>query len=98
MTSTECSSIPGAHWKWTSRKRPISCPSCMTRGKGSSAFTAPQLRFTQWAAYGEMLGGFYDEHPWNTFEAPIVVEDATFPGMQSWKTSFVLTDEIYQLK
>jgi uncharacterized protein len=67
-------------------------------GKGFIGIHSAAITFTQWPAYGEMIGGYYDEHPWNTFDAPIVVEDATFPGMQSWKPSFVLTDEIYQLK
>jgi uncharacterized protein len=44
-----------------------------------------------------MIGGFYDEHPWVTFDAPIVVEDANFPGMQQWPKEFVLRDEIYQM-
>jgi uncharacterized protein len=66
-------------------------------GKGFIGIHSAAITFTQWPAYGEMIGGYYDEHPWNTFDAPIVVEDATFPGMQSWKPSFVLTDEIYQL-
>ena len=67
-------------------------------GKGFIGIHSAAITFTQWPAYGEMLGGYYDEHPWNTFEAPIVVEDAAFPGMQSWKPSFTLTDEIYQIK
>jgi type 1 glutamine amidotransferase len=67
-------------------------------GKGFIGIHSAAITFTQWPAYGEMIGGYYDEHPWNTFDAPIVVEDATFPGMQSWKPSFVLNDEIYQLK
>jgi type 1 glutamine amidotransferase len=45
-----------------------------------------------------MIGGYFDEHPWVTFDAPIVVEDPNFPGMQQWPTSFVLKDEIYQMK
>ena len=67
-------------------------------GKGFIGIHSAAITFTQWPAYGEMLGGYYDEHPWNTFDAPIVVEDAAFPGMQSWKPSFTLTDEIYQIK
>ena len=67
-------------------------------GKGFIGIHSAAITFTQWPAYGEMIGGYYDEHPWNTFDAPIVVEDATFPGMQAWKPSFVLTDEIYQIK
>ena len=56
------------------------------------------ITFTQWPEYGDMLGGYYDEHPWNTFDAPIVVEDAAFPGMKGWQPSFTLSDEIYQMK
>jgi len=33
-----------------------------------------------------------------TFDAPIVVEDANFPGMQQWPREFVLQDEIYQMR
>jgi hypothetical protein len=66
-------------------------------GKGFIGIHSAAITFTQWPAYGEMLGGYYDEHPWNTFDAPVVVEDAAFPGMQSWKPSFTLTDEIYQI-
>ena len=67
-------------------------------GKGFVGIHSAAITFTQWPAYGEMIGGYYDEHPWNTFDAPIVLEDAAFPGMQSWKPSFSLTDEIYQIK
>ena len=66
-------------------------------GKGFIGIHSAAITFTQWPAYGEMLGGYYDEHPWNTFDAPIVVEDAAFPGMQGWKPAFTLTDEIYQI-
>ena len=67
-------------------------------GKGFIGIHSAAITFTQWPAYGEMLGGYYDEHPWNTFDAPVVLEDAAFPGMQAWKPSFTLTDEIYQIK
>jgi hypothetical protein len=29
-----------------------------------------------------MIGGYFDGHPWVVFDAPLVVEDAGFPGMQ----------------
>jgi type 1 glutamine amidotransferase len=45
-----------------------------------------------------MIGGYFDEHPWGTFDAPILVEDPAFPGMQQWPRSFVLRDEVYQIK
>ena len=67
-------------------------------GKGFIGIHSAAITFTEWPSYGEMLGGYYDEHPWNTFDAPIVLEDAAFPGMQSWTPSLTLTDEIYQIK
>jgi uncharacterized protein len=45
-----------------------------------------------------MIGGYFDEHPWKTFAAPILVEDASFPGIAQWPHAFTLEDEIYQIK
>ncbi|MGC4050766.1 MAG: ThuA domain-containing protein [Paludibaculum sp.] len=67
-------------------------------GKGFLGIHSAAITFVQWPAYGEMLGGYFDEHPWGTFEAPIVVEDAGFPGMQKWPAAFQMTDEIYQIR
>jgi type 1 glutamine amidotransferase len=67
-------------------------------GKGFVGIHSATITFTGWPDYGEMIGGYFDEHPWNTFDAPVVVEDPAFPGMKAWGPSFVLTDEIYQMK
>lgn len=67
-------------------------------GKGFVGVHSATITFTNWPEYGEMIGGYFDEHPWGTFDAPIVVEDQNFPGMQQWPKSFVWKDEIYQLK
>jgi type 1 glutamine amidotransferase len=67
-------------------------------GKGFVGVHSATITFTGWPEYGEMIGGYFDEHPWGTFDAPIVVEDPAFPGMQQWPKSFVWRDEIYQLK
>jgi len=67
-------------------------------GKGFIGVHSATITFTDWPEYGEMLGGYFDEHPWGTFDAPIVVEDPAFPGMQQWPRSFVLKDEIYQIR
>jgi len=67
-------------------------------GKGFIGVHSATITFTEWPEYGEMVGGYFDEHPWGTFQAPILVEDPAFPGMQQWPRSFVLNDEIYQLK
>jgi uncharacterized protein len=67
-------------------------------GKGFVGVHSATITFTEWPEYGEMIGGYFDEHPWGTFDAPIIVEDPNFPGMQQWPRSFVLNDEIYQVR
>ncbi|MFN7993765.1 MAG: ThuA domain-containing protein [Bryobacteraceae bacterium] len=67
-------------------------------GKGFIGVHSATITFTNWPEYGEMIGGYYDEHPWMTFDAPILVEDRSFPGMGQWAPSFVLHDEIYQMR
>ena len=52
-------------------------------GKGFIGIHSAAITFTDWPAYGEMIGGYYDEHPWAVFDAPILVEDAGFPGIGS---------------
>jgi type 1 glutamine amidotransferase len=67
-------------------------------GKGFIGIHSATITFTSWTAYGEMIGGYYDEHPWGQFDAPLVVEDPLFPGMQYFPHSFTLFDEIYQIR
>jgi hypothetical protein len=67
-------------------------------GRGFIGVHSAAITFTDWPEYGEMLGGFFDEHPWGTFTAPIIVEDPDFPGMKQWPRAFVLRDEIYQIR
>ena len=67
-------------------------------GKGFIGAHSATITFTDWPEYGEMIGGYFDQHPWGTFDAPILVEDPSFPGMQQWSRAFLLRDEIYQIK
>jgi len=67
-------------------------------GKGFIGVHSATITFTKWPEYGEMIGGYFDEHPWNVFDAPILVEDPAFPGMESFPRAFTLSDEIYQMK
>ena len=67
-------------------------------GKGFIGIHSATITFTKWPAYGEMIGGYFDEHPWGTFDAPVIVEDRAFPGMKQWPSAFTINDEIYQIK
>ena len=67
-------------------------------GKGFIAIHSGNDTFYKWPAYGEMVGGYFDSHPWNTFDAHLIVEDPAFPGMKYLPKSFVMKDEIYQAR
>ena len=52
-------------------------------GKGFIGVHSATITFTDWPEYGEMIGGYFDEHPWVTFDAPIIVEDPPSPACSS---------------
>jgi len=67
-------------------------------GKGFIGIHSAIDTFYNWPEYGEMVGGYFNQHPWGVFDAPMVVEDANFPGMQGFPHAFTFRDEIYQPK
>ncbi len=67
-------------------------------GKGFVGIHAALDTNYKWPEYGEMIGGWFDQHPWFTFNAPIVVEDPNFPAVRHFPHEFVKYDEIYQPK
>ena len=67
-------------------------------GKGFIGIHSAAITFPSWPEYGQMLGGYFDGHPWGQFNAPLVVEDAKFPGMENFPATFALFDEVYQLQ
>src|SRR5438046_5665707 len=67
-------------------------------GKGFIGIHSAAITFTGWPEYGQMLGVYFDAHPRGQFNAPLVVEDSTFPGMNNFPATFALFDEIYQIK
>lgn len=67
-------------------------------GKGFVGIHAALDTNYKWPEYGEMIGGWFDQHPWMTFEAPIINEDPSFPAVRHFPHAFVKYDEIYQPK
>lgn len=49
------------------------------------------------AAYGDMIGGYFDGHPWH-MEVGVRVEDAGHPSTRHLREGFRITDEIYQFR
>jgi hypothetical protein len=67
-------------------------------GKGFVGIHAALDTNYKWPEYGEMIGGWFDQHPWMTFNAPINNEDPDFPAVRHFPKAFVKYDEIYQPK
>jgi type 1 glutamine amidotransferase len=67
-------------------------------GKGFVAVHTATATFYDWPEYGQMVGGYFDNHPWMVFEAPVIVERPDFPGWASLPHEFSLRDEMYQYK
>jgi uncharacterized protein len=67
-------------------------------GKGFVGIHAALDTNYTWPEYGEMIGGWFDQHPWGTFQAPIITEDSEFPAVRHFPKAFVKYDEIYQPK
>ncbi|MBL8221573.1 MAG: ThuA domain-containing protein [Bryobacterales bacterium] len=67
-------------------------------GKGFLGAHSATDTLYKWPEYGEMIGGYFDHHPWNQFQAPVIVEDRTFPATKHFPAEFTIHDEIYQIK
>jgi type 1 glutamine amidotransferase len=64
-------------------------------GKGFVAAHTGDDAFFTWPEFGEMVGGYFDNHPWGQFDAPVIVEDQNFPAMKAFPPAFTIHDEIY---
>ena len=67
-------------------------------GKGFVGIHAALDTNYTWPEYGEMIGGWFDQHPWMTFDAPIINEQPDSPIVHQFPKSFTKHDEIYQPK
>jgi type 1 glutamine amidotransferase len=67
-------------------------------GKGIIGGHSAIDTFYKWPEFGEMMGGYFDLHPWNQFDAPVIVEDREHPITKHMPATFTIKDEIYQVK
>jgi len=67
-------------------------------GKGFVAVHSATASFYTWPEYGEMVGGYFENHPWNVFEAAVIVERPDFPAMKHLPHEFTMRDEMYQYR
>ena len=50
-----------------------------------------------WPEYGDMIGGYFDGHPWHQ-EVGVLVEDKSHPATRMLGDRFRVTDEIYTFR
>ncbi len=67
-------------------------------GKGFIGVHTATATAYKWPEYHEMIGGTFDNHPWNITDAKIIVERPDFPAMKKLKTGMTLNDEHYQMR
>ncbi len=67
-------------------------------GKGLVVAHASLDANYDWPEYAEMIGGWFQAHPWGTFDAPVIVEDPAFPAMRHFAPRLFLHDEMYSPK
>jgi uncharacterized protein len=66
-------------------------------GKGFVGIHSATDTFYKWPEYGELIGGYFDQHPWHQ-DVTIRVEDNHHPATRHLGKSFQIKDEIYQFK
>ena len=66
-------------------------------GKGFVGIHSATDTFYKWPEYGELIGGYFDQHPWHQ-DVTIKVEDRSHPATRHLESSFKIKDEIYQIK
>ncbi len=67
-------------------------------GKGFIGVHTATATAYKWPEYHTMIGGTFDNHPWNITDAKIIVERPDFPAMKKLRTGMTLNDEHYQMK
>ncbi len=66
-------------------------------GKGFIGVHTATATAYKWPEYHDMIGGTFDNHPWNIADAKIIVERPDFPAMKKLRSGMTLNDEHYQM-
>ena len=67
------------------------------RGGGFAGFHSATDTLYSWSEYGELIGGYFDGHPWAQ-EARVNIEDPDHPATRALKSPLTLTEEFYQFR
>lgn len=92
-----------AVWFYTTGELPISDTqkadllAFVRSGKGFGGSHSATDTFYKWKEYGELIGAYFDGHPWHQ-KVNVIVEDTKHPATRHLGASFEITDEIYQFR
>ena len=64
-------------------------------GKGFVGAHSATDAFYTWPEYGNMVGAYFDAHPWSVFNAPVVIEQPASPFFKGLPSALNFKDEIY---
>jgi len=67
-------------------------------GKGFVGAHTGLTAFESWPQFNDLLGGQFDNHPWNTTSGRLIVTDPKFPGVENFAKDAAIRDEFYQAK
>ncbi len=83
---------------WTAQQKADFLSFVRDDGKGVVAAHSGIAAFYHWPDYGEMIGGSFDDHPWNVFNGRVVVNAPDFPAMKPLPPSFMANEEFYVMR
>ena len=83
---------------WTDQQKKDFVSFVKEDGKGVVGAHTGNAAFYEWPEFGEMMGGYFDNHPWGIFEGRVVVEAPDFPAMRHFAPSFTRREEFYVLR
>src|SRR5262245_11422213 len=83
---------------WTPQQKKDCISFVRDYGKGVVGAHTGTGAFYDWPEFGEMMGGYYDNHPWGIIEGKVVVEAPDFPAMEHFPKTFLKKEEFYELR
>jgi uncharacterized protein len=92
-----------AVWFYTTGTLPISevqksdLLAFVRSGKGFGGSHSATDTFYNWPEYGELIGAYFDGHPWHQ-KVTVIVENKQHPATRHLGDTFEITDEIYQFR
>lgn len=69
------------------------------KGKGFVGIHSATDTFYKWEEYGNLIGGYFDGHPWTSnIKVALKKDDPKFPAVKAFPDSFEWVEETYQYK